>query len=100
MITAVNICGIPHTVNYVDDIFGGNSNLGLIEYAKAQISINKNMTPHMIRESICHEIVHGILVHLGYNELSDDEHFVQAFGNALNQAFEIKNIGCDCDADK
>ena len=100
MITAVNICGIPHKVQYVDDVFGCNSQLGLIEYAKAEISINKNMSSHMMRETLCHEIVHGILVHLGYNDLSDDEHFVQAFGNALNQTFEIKNIGCDCNADK
>lgn len=41
-------------------------------------------------ETICHEMVHGILVHLGYTEQSQDETFVQALGNAIYQGFEIK----------
>jgi hypothetical protein len=35
-------------------------------------------------------MVHGMLVHMGYDELSQDEQFVQALGNAICQGFEIK----------
>ena len=100
MITAVNICGIPHTVKYVDDFFNVDLHLGQINYAKAEILVNKDMPPAMTRETICHEMVHGILVHTGYTELSNDETFVQSLGNAINQSFEIKNIGCECNVDK
>ena len=100
MITAVNICGIPHTVKYVDDLFNVDLHLGQINYAKAEILVNKDMTPAMTKETICHEMVHGILVHIGCTELSNDETFIQAMGNAINQSFEIKNIGCDSDVNK
>ena len=43
-------------------------------------------------ETICHEMIHGILVHLGYNDYSNDEQFVQALANAINQGFIIKNL--------
>lgn len=44
---------------------------------------------------MCHEILHGILVHLGYNEQSQDEQFVQAVGNAIYQTFQIKKEGAE-----
>jgi hypothetical protein len=41
-------------------------------------------------ETLCHEIVHGIFVHLGYNDYAQDEQLVQALGNAIYQGFDIK----------
>ena len=41
-------------------------------------------------EALCHEILHGILVHIGKDELSQDESFVQCLSNALYQSFEPK----------
>ena len=41
-------------------------------------------------EALCHEIVHGIFVHLGYNDYAQDEQLVQALGNAIYQGFNIK----------
>ena len=35
-------------------------------------------------------MTHGILMHLGYDDLSNDEHFVQAIGNAIYQGFTVK----------
>lgn len=35
-------------------------------------------------------MIHGILVHLGYSEQSQDEQFVQALANAIYQGFDIK----------
>lgn len=95
MITAVNICGIPHTVRYVEDVFDMNTHLGQILYAKGEIRVNKDMPKEIIKETICHEMVHGIFIHLGFDELADDEQLVQALGNAICQGFEIKNLGCE-----
>jgi hypothetical protein len=35
-------------------------------------------------------MIHGILVHLGYTEQSQDETFVQALANAIYQGFDIR----------
>lgn len=100
MVTAVNICGIPYTVEYVKDDFDADTHFGQITYAKGKIKINKDMPPAIIKETICHEMVHGMFVHLGYNEIANDEQFVQALANAISQGFEIKNLGCEANVNK
>lgn len=93
MITVVNICGIPYEIEYLKDNFDADTHFGQIVYAKGKIKINQDMPPAIIKEAICHEMVHGMLVHLGYNEMTNDEQFVQALANAISQGFEITNIG-------
>ena len=88
----VNICGLPHKVIEKEDSFDIDCHFGQIDYKKCEIKINKDMTEEVKKETICHEIVHGILVHLGYNNLANDEQFVQAMGNAINQSFNIKFV--------
>ena len=84
----VNICGISHTVEEKEDIFNANElHFGQIDFKKCEIYLSKESTSEVKKEALCHEMVHGILVHLGYNELSNDETFVQAFGNAIAQGF-------------
>ena len=96
MITEVNICGIPHEVKYVDDIFNSDSfHFGQIEYGDAKISINNSLKPELKYETLCHEMLHGMLVHLGYSELSDNEQLVQALGNAIAQSFNIRPTQCE-----
>ena len=87
----VNICGLQHEVVEVTDHFNMDCHMGMIEYKDLVIKINADMPREAKNETICHEMVHGILVHLGYNDLSDDEQFVQALGNAIYQGFDIKN---------
>ena len=86
----VNICGLQHDVIEVEDSFDVDCHMGIISYKDLEIRINKNMKLDAKEETLCHEMVHGILVHLGYNELSNDEQFVQAFGNAIYQGFDVK----------
>ena len=87
----VNICGIPHKVIEHKDSFDGG-HMGMIDHVLAEIYVNKDLTEEGKKETICHEIVHGILVHLGYTETSSNEQFVQAVGNAIYQAFDIKDL--------
>ena len=86
----VNICGIPHKVIECEDNFNVDTHFGQIDYKACEIRINKDMADEAKKETICHEMVHGILVHLGYTEQSDDETFVQALANAICQGFDIK----------
>lgn len=87
----VNICGIPHKVIECEDCFNVDTHFGQIDYKDLIIKVNKDMPEESKKETICHEMIHGILVHLGYNEQSQDEQFVQALGNAIYQGFEVKD---------
>ena len=86
----VKICGISHEIIECEDKFDVDAHFGQIDFKTCEIRINKDMTPEAKEETICHEMVHGILVHLGYSEQSNDETFVQALGNAIYQSFDIR----------
>ena len=85
----VNICGITHKVIECEDSFDIDTHFGQIDFRKAIIKINKDLDNQVKKESICHEVLHGILVHLGYDDLSSDEKFVNAVSNGICQAFSI-----------
>lgn len=87
----VNICGIPHKVIECEDKFNIDAHLGQIDYKACEIRINKDMTREIKFETICHEMVHGIFIHLGYTDYAQDEQLVQALGNAIYQGFNIKS---------
>lgn len=88
----VNICGLPHEIIETKDNFNTDCHMGQIDYKDLTIRINEDMPTIAKEETICHEMIHGILVHLGYMDLSNDEQLVQALGNAVYQGFEIKSI--------
>ena len=86
----VSICGIPHEVKLCDDNFNTDLHFGQIDYAKCEIRINKDMPEAMQKQTLCHEMLHGMLILLGYNDYSQDEQFVQALSMAINQSFTLK----------
>lgn len=88
----VNVCGIPYHIKELEDNFDTDLHFGDTRYGKAEIHINSGLSDEIKKEAICHEMMHGILVHLGYNDLSQDEQFVQAIGNAICQSFDIKAV--------
>ena len=90
MIKSVNICGIKHPIIECKDEFDCDIHLGQIDYKQCEIKINDFMSYEAKMETIFHEVVHGILTHIGYQELSHDETFVQAFANALFQCCDFK----------
>lgn len=83
----VSIMGIPHTITLKDDSLSNGANVGMIEYTKAKITLNGDMTDELAAETLTHEILHGILVHMGRDDLSSDERFVQGLANAVYQSF-------------
>lgn len=84
----INICGIPHEVIYVNDEFNIDTHFGQIDYGKALIKISKDISAEQQDEAVCHEVLHGILVHIGKGDLSQDEEFVQCLSNAIYQSFD------------
>lgn len=89
----IKICGIPYEVKECEDNFSADAaHFGEVEYKKCVIRINKDMTDEMKKETLCHEILHAIMVHIGRNDLTNDETLIQSLGNAINQTFEIKGF--------
>lgn len=87
----ITICGIPYTVIECGDSFNADAkHFGNVDFLKAEIYINKDMAEAVKQETLVHEIVHAILVHIGRADLSEDETFVQSFANAINQTFDVK----------
>ena len=88
----VNICGVPHTIERVIDGFKDNSMLGKIEYATCKIQLNSDLTPELEKVTLAHEVIHGILTHLGYTDLSTDDVFVSSMASALCLTFDFKEL--------
>ena len=86
----VNICGMPHEVIECEDKFDVDLHFGQIDYKTCEIRVNKDISDENKKETIIHEMIHGILVHLGYSEEAQNEQFVQALANAIYQGFSIK----------
>ena len=87
----VNICGIPHTIIDKECIkSNGGRTLGEIEYSTCRILMRNDLPPELYRQTLIHEITHGMLVMIGRNDLSDDEAFVQTLALAISQTFDIK----------
>lgn len=84
----INICGIPHRIVHKEDVFDNlEKHFGLIDYEKGIIYINGNLPESLQKETIFHEYVHGVLLHIGEEEKSLDEKFVQTLSNALYWTF-------------
>ena len=89
----VNICGIPHKVIYCKDEFNTDTHYGQIDYGKSVIKISEDISKEQQDETLCHEILHGILVHIGKAQLSQDVGFVTCLSNAIYQSFEVRKEG-------
>ena len=92
MMKKINICGVPYKIKEVDVIneTGEGVTQGDITYSKTRIRIKKSLNKKLKKQVLFHEVLHGMLVQLGYNNLSDDEIFVQSFSNAMFQMFDFK----------
>ena len=66
----VNICGLSHEIVELEDSFNLDCHMGQINYQDLLIKINKNMPEELKEETLCHEIMHDILTHLGYSDIS------------------------------
>ena len=85
----VNICGIPHKVIECTDNFDMDMHFGMIDYKNSEIRINKDLTAEVRNETLCHEILHAIFLHIGRDDLSNDVQLVQCLANAINQTFKV-----------
>jgi len=87
----INICGIKHEIAEVNGPeLGTEYPMGEIDYGKAQIKINMDLADEVKLTTLCHEILHGMFVHVGREDLAQDEQLVTALGNAISASFKPK----------
>lgn len=89
----VNICGVPYKVYHKEDTFDAQvRTYGEIRYKESKINLATGMCPELENQTLIHEIVHGILFHIGRDDLCNDETFVQALAQGMMPSFEVKKV--------
>ena len=89
----MKICGVNYDIVEADDVFNSEStHFGQIDFVRGKIVVNSALSEDAKKETIVHEVTHGILVYIGRSDLSQDEQFVQALGNAIFQTFELREL--------
>lgn len=90
----VDICGIPHEIIEKECIESDVPGmvLGQIEHSSCTIFMRNNLPPELYRQTLIHEITHGMLVMIGRNDLSEDETFVQTLALAISQTFQLADM--------
>ena len=88
----VKICGIPYKIIEVPVIDEDEEGItqGKILYSQGKILIKKDLPKKLKKQVLYHEIIHGMLVLLGYTQQSADEVFVQSLTTAIFQIFDLK----------
>lgn len=88
----IKICGITFKIKEVNTIDEGEEGItqGQILYSEAKIFIKKGLPKELKKAVIFHEVLHGMLVQLGYTQLSSDETFVQSLSGLMFQMFDFK----------
>ena len=88
----IKICGLPYKIKQVNVI--GESDAGVtqgeVQYSQAEIRICERLPKRVKKRVLFHEVLHAMLVQLGYTDLSCDETFVQCLSNAMYQMFNFK----------
>ena len=82
---SVDIGGVTYTVSFEDEIRGNR--VGEIDFHGARIFISTTTNQDVQSWTFCHELVHGILMALGYGEGDEivlDEKFIDSFGAHLH----------------
>lgn len=88
----IMIMGIPHTIVFKEDAFNGDTHFGQVEYSKAKITLNADLNEALTEETLTHEVLHAIFVHMGREDLTNDERLVQCLSNAIFQSFKPRVV--------
>lgn len=99
--TKIKISGIDYEIAIAEhrNDKEGDILLGEIDYAGATIFINEDQSDQMKTATLIHEIVHGILYHMG-SKLNEDEYFVEGLASGLYQVIRDNDIKLSKEAPK
>lgn len=82
----VNIMGLEFSVEEVECVDKSDPSDGMIDFASQVIRIDRALGDAAKEQTFLHELVHGILGQLKYDEQNGDERLVQGLAIGLHQA--------------
>lgn len=66
--------------------------IGLIDHMQNKIYIKKSLSEDKKKVTLIHEILHGVLSQLGFDEEHDNEHLIDSLATALYQVFKSNSL--------
>lgn len=91
MIDKVKIGAITYDVT-IDDTLGDTGYSGQIRYLRTQIVINGDLKPQAAKQTLWHEIIHGIMTNAGIPHEDQTEPLVNAIAYGVMQVL-VDNPG-------
>ncbi len=79
----VKIMATDYKIEEVEQIDKNRRILGEIDYINQTIKLEKGLSDELKKEVLIHEILHGILEKLGFDDLNNDEQKVQSIASTL-----------------
>ena len=79
----VKIMATDYKIEEVEQIDKNRRILGEIDYINQTIKLEKGLSDELKKEVLMHEILHGILEKLGFDDLNNDEQKVQSIASTL-----------------
>ena len=87
----VNIGGVPYKVFYKEDAFCSDAvHFGEIRYKESEIYLSKGMNEELEKQTLIHEMMHGIFLGIGRGDLCNDEILVQALAQTMSGCFDVR----------
>ena len=82
---SLTILGITYTIESVASVSRDEYLAGKIDHENQKINILETISGDLKRQTLLHEMLHGIFTGFGLHELSNDETLVQSLATALHQ---------------
>lgn len=79
----IDIMGMKYKIKEVPVIDRDQYKFGEIRFVEQEILIDQALSEEKKTSTLLHEILHGICVETGLNDLSEDEHTIQLLANSL-----------------
>lgn len=91
-IKKVKILATEYKIEEVEQIDKYQRLLGQIDYVEQTIKIDINISEDLKKETLLHEILHGILEKLGYDDINENEQKVHSIASTMYQVLKDNNI--------
>lgn len=79
----VRIVGIDYKVEYVEVVNKSELRYGEIDFMNCVIRIDKTVPEAVQKQTLIHEILHGLCSALGFSELNENENAIHSLASEL-----------------